>query len=77
MGKNRGTEGHRLWLFDLAHGDLSREDMVKGFIKYYALEGFTLGNVQDDLIYRCFYPLDGAIKGLTSLREALEQAAEK
>lgn len=49
---NRATEDHKIWLFDLAHGNLTELEIVKGFIKFYALNGFTVGNVQDDLVFR-------------------------
>ncbi len=35
MMKNRATEEHKIWLFDLAHGDLSESQIVKGFNKFY------------------------------------------
>lgn len=70
---NRATEEHKLWLFDLAHGNLTHEQIVCGFIKYYALNGFTIGNVQDDIVFRtCYDPMDA----INSLREALEKEAD-
>ena len=33
---NRATEDHKIWLFDLAHGNLTELEIVKGFIKFYA-----------------------------------------
>ena len=69
MVQNRATEDHKIWLFDLAHGNLIDQEIVKGFIKYYALNGFTIGNVQDDLIFRTNYEAAGAIE---SLKRALE-----
>ena len=69
MVQNRATEDHKIWLFDLAHGNLIDQEIVKGFIKYYALNGFTIGNVQDDLIFRTTYEAAGAIE---SLKRALE-----
>lgn len=52
---NRATEDHKIWLFDLAHGNLTELEIVKGFIKFYALNGFTVGNVQDDLVFKTHY----------------------
>lgn len=76
MVKNRATEDHKIWLFDLAHGNLKDEEMVRGFIKYYVLNGFTLGNLQDDYMFHTHYPIDGIKVGLQSLRAALESMAE-
>lgn len=73
MVQNRATEDHKIWLFDLAHGNLTDQEIVKGFIKYYALNGFTIGNVQDDLVFRTSYPVAEAIK---NLKGALETYAE-
>lgn len=49
---NRGTEEHRIWLDDLAHSDLSELNIVKGFIKFYALNELSVGNVVDDILFR-------------------------
>lgn len=73
MMQNRATEDHRIWLFDLAHGNLTDEEIVKGFIKYYALNSFTIGNVQDDLVYRTHYE---ATKALEDLKRALNAFAK-
>ena len=73
MVQNRATEDHKIWLFDLAHGNLTDQEIVKGFIKYYALNGFTIGNVQDDLVFRTSFPVAKAVE---SLRRALETYAE-
>lgn len=73
MVQNRATEDHKIWLFDLAHGNLTDQEIVKGFIKYYALNGFTIGNVQDDIIFRTNYEVARAIQ---SLKEALEAYAK-
>ena len=38
--------GIKAWLFELVNGKLSDDEIVKGFIKYYALNGLVIGNVQ-------------------------------
>lgn len=76
MVQNRATEEHKLYLFDLAHGNLNDEEIIKGFIKYYVLNGFTLGNLQDDYMFHTHYPIEGVQAGLQSLRAALESMAE-
>ena len=70
---NRATEDHKIWLFDLAHGNLTNSQIVKGFVKYYALNGFTVGNVQDDLVFRTHY---NPSQGTESLRGALNSFSE-
>jgi len=70
---NRATEDHKIWLFDLAHGNLTNSQIVKGFVKYYALNGFTVGNVQDDLVFRTHY---NPSQGMESLRGALNSFSE-
>ena len=72
----RGTEGHKLYLFDLAHDNINDEDMIRGFIKYYVLNGLTLGNLQDDCVFHTCYPVEGVQAGLQRLRSTLEQMAE-
>lgn len=32
-------EEKRLWLFDLAHGNLEGMAVVQGFVKHYAMDG--------------------------------------
>lgn len=73
---NRGTEGHKLWLFDLAHGNLEEDQIVRGFIKYYALEGCQMEHVQNDLVFRTACGAEHSGYAMESLREALEKAAE-
>jgi len=73
---NRATEEHKLWLFDLAHGNLSEVRMVRGFLKFYALEGYPLQNVVDDLVFRTHYGPERAGQAADDLRAALEKAAD-
>ena len=44
--------GIKTWLFALVDEKLSDDQMVKGFIKYYALNGLVIGNVQQDIIFK-------------------------
>ncbi len=71
--KNRATEDHKIWLFDLAHGNLTEENVLRGFIKYYALNGFTVGNVQDDIVFRTYYD---PTEAMNTLRTVLQKVAE-
>lgn len=43
----RYNDNMKIWLFDLAHGNLSDLEIIKGFIKYYVLYNCTIQNVQD------------------------------
>jgi len=70
---NRATEDHKIWLFDLAHGNLTELEIVKGFIKFYALNGFIVGNVQDDLVFRTHY---NPVQGVKALKVALNNFSE-
>ena len=60
---NRATADHKIWLFDLAHGNLTNSQIVKGFVKY----------VQDDLVFRTHY---NPSQGMESLRGALNSFSE-
>ena len=71
----RATEGHRTWLFDLAHGNLSEPQIMQGFIRYYVLEGCLLANVQDDLVFRTAFGSRYVEQAMESLREVLEKMA--
>ncbi len=33
----RATEEHKIWLFDLVHGDLKDEDILKGLLSIMSL----------------------------------------
>ena len=70
MAKNRATEEHKIWLFDMAHGNLSEVNVVKGFIKFYALNGFAVGNVIDDIVFRTHYEPGKAKEILTTALES-------
>lgn len=67
----RNTENMKLWLFDLAHGNLEDSDIIKGFIKYYVLYGLVVANVKDDIHFRTNYGIQGEKTALTSLNKAL------
>lgn len=73
---NRGTEEHKMYLFDLAHGNLSPGQTVRGFLKFYALEGLCVENVQNDLVFRTRYGAYHAEETMERLRTALGQAVD-
>jgi len=67
----RDTEEMKLWLFDLAHGNLSDEMILKGFIKHYVLHNLVIDNVVDDIHFRTFYGTPGIIKAKESILRVL------
>lgn len=67
MGK-AWMEDKEIWLFDLAHGDLGEDSIVKGFLKHYVLENQSLGNVLWDLTNTNY---DNSKAAMESLRAAL------
>lgn len=71
----RATEEHKTWLFDLVHGDLKDEDILKGVIKYYVLSGCRINEIVDDIVYRTSYNLDGVKDIKEKVEEVLEEAA--
>ena len=74
MGQ-RGSEGHKLWLFDLAHGNLNDCQILQGFLKYYVLEGYVMMNVIDDMRFHTFYSLDQIRESKESLERVLRASA--
>ena len=62
----------KMWLFDLAHDNLDRDGIVKGFIRHYALTGQMLSDVQRDLHFHTLYG-DLHLQGtMLRLKAALE-----
>ena len=70
---NRATEDHKKWLVDLARGNLTDRQIIQGFIKYYALNGFSVEDVQDDLIFRISY---NPVRAMKRLKTALQNVVE-
>lgn len=66
----------RDWLFALVDGKLSDDEMVKGFIKYYALNGLVIGNVRQDIIFKTVIGRQKYQKPMAELRRALAEYAD-
>ncbi len=66
-------EEMKLWLFDLAHGNLADEAIVKGFIKHYVLHDLAMGNVQDDIHFRTQYGDNNCRRAMEDLKRALNE----
>ena len=73
---NRGTEDHKIWLFDLAHGNLKDKQILQGFLKYYVLEGYVMANVVDDMRFHTHYRLDQIRQSKEILERVIRAAAE-
>ncbi len=67
---------HGLWLFDLAHGNLKDPEVLQGFIQHYVLEGKSLDNVMDDLVFRTSYGIHYTGEAMDQLKAVLEKTAE-
>lgn len=67
MGK-AWLEDKEMWLFDLAHGNLDDDSILKGFLKHYVLQNQSLGNVLWDLTNTNY---DNSKAAMESLRAAL------
>ncbi len=65
-------EDKETWLFDLAHGDLDEDAIVKGFIKHYVLQDKGIADVQQNLHFHTHYGDYYMECAMFSLRRALE-----
>lgn len=68
---NRYTEEMKLWLFDLAHGNLKESDIIAGFVKHYIFYDGTMQDVKRDIIFHTCYGEDGVKMALNGLEDAL------
>lgn len=69
---NRYSDEMKLWLFDLAHGNLKEKDIISGFIKYYVFFDGTIQDVKRDIIFHTNYGNNACINAFNSLSGALE-----
>jgi hypothetical protein len=65
-------EDKTTWLFDLAHGDLDEDAVVKGFLKHYVLQGQGIADVQQNLHFHTCYGDFYMEAAMSALRRALE-----
>lgn len=70
----RDTEEMKVWLFDLAHGNLQGDEILSGFIKHYALRGLTVDHVVSDIVYHTTYGMSGVKTAKASLLCVLMRA---
>ena len=71
LSLERYSEEMKLWLFDLAHGNLNDEMILKGFIKHYVLHNLVIDNIVDDIHFHTFYGTDGIILAKESILRVL------
>lgn len=71
---NRYTEDMKLWLFDLAHGNLDDSHILSGFIKYYVLFDCTIADIQRDIVFHTSYGDDGVSLAVNTVRRVLQEA---
>ena len=64
-----------MWLFDLAHGNLRDSQILKGFLKYYALDVYSMANVVDDMRFHTHYSLEQIRQSKDSLERVIRAAA--
>lgn len=69
--EERCTEEMRLWLFDLAHGNLNQDEILKGFIKHYVLHDGNIADVVREIVFKTTYGTKGVLKAKESLEDAL------
>ncbi len=70
--KKAWMENKADWLFDLAHGNLDEDAVVKGFLKHYVLQDCGIADVQRDLHFRTHYGDYYLKAAMDGLRSALE-----
>ena len=70
------SEEKKLWLFDLAHGNLQGISVVHGFIKHYALIGKGTADVVQDIVFRTHYSETGVKMAKETLQRELNWFAD-
>lgn len=72
----RDTEEMKVWLFDLAHGNLQDGEILSGFIKHYALRGLTVDHIASDIIYHTTYGEVRVARAKASVLRVLMEAGK-
>lgn len=70
------TEEMKIWLFDVAHGNLTDETTLKGFLKYYVSLDMSFFDLKRDILYRTSYGAAGVQKAETAVNAALSKYLE-
>ena len=74
--ENRSEE-MKIWLFDVAHGNLTDETALKGFLRYYVCQDMSLSDVKRDILYRTSYGTTGVQKAETAVKGSFTQISGK
>lgn len=69
-------ENKAAWLFDLSHGNLDDDAIVKGFLKHYVLRGQGICDVKQELHFHMQYGDFYMEAAISNLRRALETQIE-
>lgn len=72
----RYTEDMKIWLLSLAQEDLSDKDILKGFIKYYALHDIGISQVIYDIVFHTMYGTAGVMIAQESIHRVLNQTIQ-
>ncbi|MTK05642.1 MAG: hypothetical protein F8N38_00950 [Hungatella sp.] len=72
----RCTEEMKLWLLNLACGNLNDEDTLNGFIKYYVLYDFGISRVIHDVVFHTILGTAGVLDARGSLIKALNKTIQ-
>ncbi len=73
----RYTEEMKVWLFDLAHGNLPDCQIMQGFVKHYVLSDGGIADVQRDMCFHTSYSEEEIKNGISRLHKVLEGIAGK
>lgn len=65
------TEEMKLWLFDISHGNMNDNDILKGFIKHYILCNRTIADMIQDIVFHTMYGEDGVRTAKESVTRVL------
>lgn len=72
----RYTEELKLWLLNLACGNLNDKDTLNGFIKYYVLYDFGISQVINDVVFHTMFGTAGVINAKEGIIKALNQTIQ-
>ena len=70
------SEEMKLWLFDLAHGNLDDSQILPGSVRYYLLYDLSIHDVVNDIVYRTTYGVSGVQTAKSSLLRVLHAIAD-
>ena len=69
----------KIWLFDLAHGNLNDSTVLSGFVKYYVLHDMNVHDVHSyhdvvrDIVFNTSYGDEGVVRARETLVSILNK----